>query len=85
MNVSCVSIFPPSLLPTSKPKVNNIKSCCRTSQLPSQMKAPAVSLQFPSGRQRGKRGDAAFFASLSFLSNGLEMYYYANVNFDTEL
>lgn len=27
---------------------------------------------------------AALSASLSFLSNGLEMYYYANVNFDTE-
>lgn len=27
---------------------------------------------------------AALSASLSFLSNGLDMYYYANVNFDTE-
>lgn len=34
---------------------------------------------------KGRRDSAAFFASLSFLSNGLEMYYYANVNFDTEL
>jgi len=32
-----------------------------------------------------RRDPAVFFASLSFLSNGLEMYYYANVNFDTEL
>lgn len=32
-----------------------------------------------------RRDSAVFFASLSFLSNGLEMYYYANVNFDTEL
>lgn len=36
--------------------------------------------------RKTKRGETAvFFASLSFLSNGLEMYYYANVNFDTEL
>lgn len=32
----------------------------------------------------GRRDAAASRASLSFLSNGLEMYYYANVNFDTE-
>lgn len=36
--------------------------------------------------QEDKEGRVAgaFCASLSFLSNGLEMYYYANVNFDTE-
>lgn len=43
---------------------------------------PARFLQLHSG-DKGRR-DAAFCASLSFLSNGLEMYYYANVNFDTE-
>lgn len=43
---------------------------------------PARFLQLYSG-DKGRR-DAAFCASLSFLSNGLEMYYYANVNFDTE-
>lgn len=36
-------------------------------------------------KTKERRDSAVFFASLSFLSNGLEMYYYANVNFDTEL
>lgn len=43
---------------------------------------PARFLQLHSGRQREARCCALCF--LSFLSNGLEMYYYANVNFDTE-
>lgn len=44
---------------------------------------PSRFLQLHSGRQREERccHGPGF---LSFLSNGLEMYYYANVNFDTE-
>jgi hypothetical protein len=40
---------------------------------------------FTSFRKTKGGGVAASSASLSFLFNGLEMYYYANVNFDTEL
>lgn len=53
---------------------------------PKEENSPSArSLLLPSGRRREARRDAAAcVASLSFLSDGLEMYYYANVNFDTE-
>lgn len=46
-------------------------------------KIPSASFRFIQ-EDKGRRDAAALCASLSFLSNGLEMYYYANVNFDTE-
>lgn len=59
-----------------------------SSELPKEetdpsRKIPSTSFSFIQ-EDKGRRDAAALSASLSFLSNGLEMYYYANVNFDTE-
>lgn len=51
-----------------------------SSQLPHRGKQSLDSFRKTKGG-----GEPGFLASLSFLSDGLEMYYYANVNFDTEL
>lgn len=74
-----------SPLRPTQTEVYKIKSCCCSpSQFPPWKATPVGSLS--SIQEDKERGDSAvFFASLSFLSNGLEMYYYANVNFDTEL
>lgn len=82
----CLNPIPPLLLTPyllKKHQMNAKGHFQNSSELPKEESSPSHRfLQLP-GRQR--EGDAAALcASLSFLSNGLEMYYYANVNFDTE-
>lgn len=74
-----------SPLRPTQTEVYEIKSCCCSpSQFPPWKATPVGSLSSIQ-EDKERRDSAVFFASLSFLSNGLEMYYYANVNFDTEL
>lgn len=54
-----------------------------SSELPKEETSPSRKIPSASFRKtQGVERLRSFF--LSFLSNGLEMYYYANVNFDTE-
>lgn len=71
---------------SSKEIVNAKGRFRNSSELLQEGHSPSARfLQLRSGRHREERG-CSFFPGLSrsFLSNGLEMYHYANVNFHTE-
>lgn len=77
----------PPLLPTpdllKKYQVNAKGHFHNSSELPKEETSPSRKIPSASFRKtQGVERLRSFF--LSFLSNGLEMYYYANVNFDTE-